>query len=131
MSWSSAESNMNSRCFQQQVLEQSPGLYVPEMTEGELSMSTWAHVQIAHKFCSTERLQTHSLAGVIGMGKWGQSSFYFLLDRKTLRVEDPANKTNKINEKPSKSHYHLKQLKSSQNRFPWWLYKHHAWPPMS
>lgn len=98
VSWSSAESNMNSRCFQQQVLEQSPAssqlgwstAYVPGMTEGELSVSTWAHVQRTHKFCSTGKLQTHFLAGMTGMRNWGQLSFYFFfLNRKIseLRIQ--------------------------------------------
>lgn len=83
VSGNSEESSMNARCFQQQVLEQSPVPDVPEMAEEKLSMSTWAHVQTAIN-SAPQSLQTHSLAGGTGMGKLGSCLSIYLLDRKTL-----------------------------------------------
>ena len=84
VSGNSEERSTNARCFQQQGLEQSPVPGMPEMTEGGLSVSTWAHVQTAHKFCSVESPDSF-LGRRDWHGKVGQVSFhFFLLDRKTL-----------------------------------------------
>lgn len=94
VSRNSEENSTNARCFQQQVLEQSPVPDVPEMTGRELSMSTWAHVQTDRKFCSLE--SPDSLLGWRDWhGKVGQLSFHLFIGQENSDLRNQQLKLRK------------------------------------